>query len=132
MTKVLTFGVFDYFHYGHLKLFEQARKYGDYLIVAIQKDEDIKKRKPNHVLRYNYSQRAEIISQLRLVDEIYPSSDVKDDIGNIDFDVLALGEDQNHDGFKSAIKWCKEHNKKVVRLKRTSGISSTMLKDEKL
>ncbi len=132
MTKVLTFGVFDYFHYGHLKLFEQARKYGDYLIVAIQKDEDIKKRKPNHVLRYNYSQRAEIISQLRLVDEIYPSSDVKDDIGNIDFDVLALGEDQNHDGFKAAIKWCKEHNKKVVRLKRTSGISSTMLKDEKL
>ena len=43
MIKVLTFGVFDYFHYGHLKLFEQARKYGDYLIVAIQKDDDIKK-----------------------------------------------------------------------------------------
>ncbi len=129
MTKVLIFGVFDYFHYGHLKLFEQARKYGDYLIVAIQKDEYIKNRKPNYVLRYNYNQRVEIISQLRLVNEICPSSDVKDDISNIDFDILALGEDQNHDGFQYAIAWCEKHNKKVVRLKRTPGISSTILKE---
>lgn len=129
MIKVLTFGVFDYFHYGHLKLFEQAREYGDYLIVAIQKDEDIKKRKPNHVLRYSYNQRVEIISQLRLVDFIIPYSDVKNDISTIDFDVLALGEDQNHDGFKYVIKWCADHNKRVVRLKRTNGISSTMFKE---
>lgn len=36
MIKVLTVGVFDYFHYGHYKLFENAKKLGDYLIVAVQ------------------------------------------------------------------------------------------------
>ena len=35
MRKVLTFGVFDYFHLGHLRLFKNCKKYGDYLIVGI-------------------------------------------------------------------------------------------------
>lgn len=39
MTKVLTFGVFDYFHYGHLKLLERCKKLGDYLVVALQNDD---------------------------------------------------------------------------------------------
>ena len=129
--KVLTFGVFDYFHYGHFKLFEQARQYGDYLIVAVQVDEEIKKRKPDHVLRYNYAQRSELISALRIVDEVVPSIDVSIDISKIDFDVLALGEDQNHSGFQIAIEYCNKNNKKIVRLKRYPLISSTMLKEER-
>ena len=31
MKKVITVGVFDYFHLGHLRLFENAKKLGDYL-----------------------------------------------------------------------------------------------------
>ena len=33
MVRVLTVGVYDYFHLGHLRLFENAREYGDYLVV---------------------------------------------------------------------------------------------------
>lgn len=36
MKKVVTFGVYDYFHLGHLRLFKNARELGDYLIVAVQ------------------------------------------------------------------------------------------------
>lgn len=45
MPIILTVGVFDYFHYGHLKLFEQAKGLAPsgYLIVAVQESEFIKK-----------------------------------------------------------------------------------------
>ena len=39
MEKILTFGVFDYFHIGHLRLFKQCKEHADYLIVAVQKEE---------------------------------------------------------------------------------------------
>lgn len=47
MKKVLTVGVFDYFHYGHLKLFNNAKNFGEYLIVAVQDSDFILKYKPN-------------------------------------------------------------------------------------
>ena len=41
-----------------------------------------------------------------------------------------MGEDHKGKRFDDAIQWCEEHDKKVVRLKRTQGISSTELKKE--
>ncbi|MGN0786374.1 MAG: adenylyltransferase/cytidyltransferase family protein [Christensenellales bacterium] len=59
MKKVITFGVFDYFHFGHLRLIENASKYGDYLIVAVQDEAYIKKYKPNTDILYSAEQMAE-------------------------------------------------------------------------
>lgn len=50
MKKVLTFGVYDLTHIGHIKLFERAKALGDYLIVAIQETEYIKKLSPMHIM----------------------------------------------------------------------------------
>ena len=36
---VLTYGTFDMFHIGHLKLLERLSKLGDKLIVAVSSDE---------------------------------------------------------------------------------------------
>ena len=49
MSKILTFGVYDYFHLGHLRLFKQCKEYGDYLIVAVQDSKYILKYKPDAV-----------------------------------------------------------------------------------
>ncbi len=38
MKTVMCFGTFDILHLGHLNYFEQAQKYGDYLIVVIARD----------------------------------------------------------------------------------------------
>ena len=37
-TVVLTYGTFDLFHYGHLRLLERARALGDHLIVMVSTD----------------------------------------------------------------------------------------------
>lgn len=127
--KVLTFGVFDYFHYGHLKLLERAKGLGDYLVVAVQRTEEIKKNKPQAEVMYPLEQRMEIIAALRAVDEVVAYSQVADDIQTIDFDILAIGGDQNHAGFQSAIEWAEAHGKKVIWLSRTPNICSTQIKN---
>lgn len=132
MTKVLTVGVYDYFHLGHLRLFKNARKLGDYLIVAVQDGNFILKTKPDAKVLYTTEQRKELVGALRVVDEVVTYTDIDVTIKDIDFDVFAIGEDQNHDGFQRAIKWCNEHGKRVVRMKRTPGICSSMIKDSML
>lgn len=129
MKKVITYGVFDYFHLGHLRLFQNAKNLGDYLIVAVQDDAGVKKYKPDAAVLYTSHQRIELISSIKVVDEVITYRDVGDDIKKIDFDIFAIGEDQNHAGFQEAVDYCKQTGKKVVRMKRTPGISSSLIKE---
>lgn len=128
--KVLTVGVFDYFHYGHLKLFERAKALGDYLIVAIQEDAEIHKTKPDAVMMYTTAQRMEMVGALRYVDQVIPYTQVDETIQNVDFDIFAIGEDQTHPGFQRAKQWCLDNGKQVILLTRTPNICSSAIKKE--
>lgn len=128
MKKVVTFGVYDYFHLGHLRLFKNARELGDYLIVAVQDGNYILKTKPNAKVMYTTEERKELVGALRVVDEVVDYTDVDVTIKTLDFDVFAIGEDQNHEGFQRAIKQCEDNGKEVVRMKRTPGICSSEIK----
>lgn len=127
MIKVLTVGVFDFFHLGHLRLFKNSKRKGNYLIVAVQRD--ILKYKPNIEVIYSLKQRLEMVSSIKYVDEVVIYDDVDKIVKEIDFDIFIKGPDQNHDGFKRAIEYCKNNNKKVIVLPRTKSISSTNLRD---
>lgn len=130
MNRILTFGVYDYFHLGHLRLFKQCREYADYLIVAVQDGNYILKSKPNAKVLYSTAERVEIIKSLRVVDEvvIYETVGVAA-LEQIDFDILALGEDHKGERFDEVQQWCIEHGKRVVRLKRMPGICSSEIKN---
>lgn len=130
MKKVVTFGVYDYFHLGHLRLFENAKTLGDYLIVAVQDGNYILKTKPNAKVMYTTEERKELVGALRVVDEVVDYTDVDVTIKTLDFDVFAIGEDQDHEGFQRAIKWCEDNGKEVVRMRRTPGICSSEIKNE--
>ena len=127
MKKVITVGVFDYFHLGHLRLFQQAKNLGDYLIVAVQDNDWIKKTKPDANIMYSTQQRIELVSALRIVDEVIVYTDVDVTLPTVDFDIFAVGEDQNHNGFKRAIEWCNNSGKQIVRLYRTPNICSSSI-----
>lgn len=131
MSKILTFGVYDYFHLGHLKLFEQCKKYADYLIVAVQNGDYILKYKPDAKVLYSTEERVEILSALKIVNEVIVYDSVSiETLKKIDFDILALGEDHVGGRFNEVEEWCKKNGKKVVRLKRTPGICSSEIKKE--
>ena len=129
MKKVLTFGVYDMLHIGHLLLFKRAKALGDKLIVAVQDGDYIQKYKPGTEMVYTTDERLYMVSTIRYVDEVVTYKDVDVDIKGIDFDVFAVGQDQNHAGFQRAMQWCREQGKEVVVLARTEGISSTILRN---
>ena len=125
----LTFGVYDMMHIGHILLFKRAKEHGDRLVVAVQDGDFILKYKPETRIIYTTEERLYMVSTIKYVDEVVIYRDVDKDIQHIDFDILVLGQDQNHAGFQRAITWCREHGKEVVRLPRTEGISSTLLRE---
>ena len=128
MKKILTVGVFDMLHIGHVLLFKKARELGDYLIVAVQEDDCILKYKPGTKMVYTTAERMFMVGALRYVDEVVTYRDVDTDIQGLDFDVFAKGPDQSHAGFQRAEAWCRAHGKDVVVIPRTENISSTLLK----
>ena len=130
LTKtVLTFGVYDMLHIGHILLFKRAKELGSRLIVAVQDGDYIQKYKPGTEMIYSTEERLYMVSSIKFVDEVVIYKDVDVDIQNIDFDIFAKGPDQQHPGFQRAVAWCKEHGKQVVTIPRTEGISSTMLRE---
>lgn len=129
MKKILTFGVFDYFHLGHLRLFKQCKLHADYLIVAVQDGDYILKFKPEAKICYTTQERVELLENLKVVDSVmvYDSICIST-LERIEFDILALGEDHRGGRFDDAEKWCIEHGKEVVHLKRTPNICSSNIK----
>lgn len=129
MKKVLTVGVFDMLHIGHILLFKRAKALGDYLIVAVQDDDCILKYKPGTKMVYTTEERKFMVGALKYVDEVITYRDVDTDIQGVEFDIFAKGPDQCHAGFQRAVAWCRAHDKEVVVIPRTENISSTMLKE---
>lgn len=127
---VVTFGVFDLFHFGHENLFRRAKKLGDYLIVAVQDDKNAITNKPSTRLINNLDKRLENVRGCMFVDRAIAYTQIDEDISKINFDVLVVGPDQKNEHFVKAIEWCKKNGKKVIVLERTEGISSSMLREK--
>ena len=128
MKKILTVGVFDYLHLGHVKLFERAKACGDYLVVAVQDSEVVGKYKSGCELFYSTEERIYMVSSIKFVDEVITYEAVDDIVKKICFDIFVVGPDQDHEGFQRAKEWCQQNGKMVVVLPRTKGISSTLVK----
>lgn len=133
MKRILTFGVYDMLHIGHILLFKHAKELfpneACRLVVAVQDGDYILKYKPGTKMVYSTEERLYMVSTIRYVDEVVTYKDVDVDIQSISFDVFAKGPDQNHAGFQRAVDWCKVNGKEVVIIPRTEGISSSMLRE---
>lgn len=133
MTTILTVGVYDMLHIGHILLFKHAKEmFPDEacrLVVAVQDDDVVQQYKPEARMIYTTEERMFMVSAVRWVDEVVVYKDIDKDIQNIDFDVFAKGPDQIHAGFQRAVEWCEANGKQVAIIPRTEGISSTLLRE---
>jgi rfaE bifunctional protein nucleotidyltransferase chain/domain len=71
MIKVFFQGTFDLLNYGHVRAFEDAKKQGDYLIVALNTDDLIRRYKKREPI-LPYEQREVILKAVRFIDEVIP------------------------------------------------------------
>jgi FAD synthetase len=69
-TIVLVGGCFDLLHYGHISFLKQAKSYGDYLMVALESDENVRRVKGPSRPIHTQQQRKEMLEALKVVDEV--------------------------------------------------------------
>lgn len=70
-TIGLITGCFDILHLGHIRLLKFAKARVDCLVVGLESDESIRINKGRGRPVFNYSQRAEILSEMESVDFIF-------------------------------------------------------------
>ncbi len=95
--RVLAFGAFDPLHEGHRYFFRRAKKLGDYLLVVVARDSAIREDKGREPFEGEEMRLKRVaasgVDEVRLGDE-RPVNDPYRLLGELEFDVLALGYDQ--------------------------------------
>ena len=123
MIKIITYGTFDLFHYGHLEILRRAKEFGDYLIVGVSSDDF--NREKNKYCVYTDKHRMEIVNSIKYVDMVIPElnwEQKENDIIKNNVDILVMGNDWKGK-FDHLNNICD-----VKYLSRTKGISSTEIK----
>jgi len=120
-VRVITFGTFDVFHAGHLRLLERARALGDSLVVGISTDQ-LNFSKKGRAPVFPQEERLHIVRALRCVDEAFleESLDLKREyLLAHRASILAMGDDWagKFDEFADICR--------VVYFPRTPSISTT-------
>ncbi len=95
MKKVIAFGSFDILHEGHKHYLNEAKGYGDYLIVVVARDENILKFKGRKA-RNDENYRLEQVKELDFVDEavLGDKEDILKVLERHKPEVICLGYDQ--------------------------------------
>lgn len=122
--KVLTYGTFDVFHYGHERILSRAADLGTQLFVGVSSDSfnAVKGKKAFQA----YDERAGSVQAFVPFAQVFAenSFDQKThDIRKLKIDILVMGDD-----WEGKFDYLKDICQ-VVYLKRTSGISSTLIRE---
>lgn len=83
MTVVLCNGVFDFLHYGHLVHLQEAKTFGDLLIVSVATDEHVHAMKGDGHPYFKLHQRVAMLRALAIVDKVITTSSAEDAIRRV-------------------------------------------------
>lgn len=95
MVTVITFGTFDLFHIGHLKILQRASAYGDTLIVGVSSDKLNYQKKQKKAI-FNQNERINIVLSQKCVDAVFLEESLEkkqEYINKFKADILIMGDD---------------------------------------
>jgi glycerol-3-phosphate cytidylyltransferase len=120
---VITFGTFDVFHVGHVRVLNRSAALGDRLVVGVSSDNlNFAKKGRNPV--FSQDERLEIVANVKAVDAVFIEESLeqkRDYVLEHKADILVMGDDwQGKFDFLSDI--CQ-----VVYLPRTPSVSTTAI-----
>jgi glycerol-3-phosphate cytidylyltransferase len=118
---VITFGTFDVFHVGHVRVLQRAAALGDRLVVGVSADA-LSSSKKGRAPVYSQDERMEIVASLRVVDEVFVEASLelkRDYILEHHAEVLVMGDD-----WAGKFDWVSDVCE-VVYLPRTPSASTT-------
>jgi len=99
MKIVFVNGTFDVLHRGHLLLFEYAKSFGDYLIVAIDSDDRVKEKKGESRPINNVSDRSFMLQNLKHIGEVKifnSDEELEELVKYYKPDIMIVGSDWKH------------------------------------
>ena len=113
---VMVSGGFDPVHVGHVRMFNEAKKLGDELLVVINCDKWLVRKKGKNFM--SSTDRAEIISNFRSVDHVYvlesDRSDVSEAIEKFQPTIFANGGDRRAEKDIPEAEICKKLNVEMI------------------
>lgn len=123
MKTIVTYGTFDLFHVGHVRLLKRLKSFGDRLLVGLSTDEFNQLKGKNVVIPF--ADRKETLLACRYVDDVFSESNweqKREDLIREKADIFAIGDDWSgkFDELGDIVE--------VLYLPRTKDISTTELK----
>lgn len=113
---VMVSGGFDPVHKGHIQMFEEAKALGDVLIVVLNGDSWLQRKKGRFFM--NSEERAYIIKSLKMVDEVYVLDSERNDVSEALYlyepDIFANGGDRKEEKDIPEAEACKELGVEMV------------------
>jgi cytidyltransferase-like protein len=90
MKTVLVTGGFDPLHSGHIEYFKEAKKLGDRLVVGVNSDDWLTRKKGKPFLPFH--ERAAIIKELKMVDQVIGFNDSDDTANHAIMQILSISK----------------------------------------
>ena len=115
MKTVVVSGGFDPVHIGHVRMFNEAKKLGDTLIVVLNNDNWLRSKKG--FVFMPEEERAEIIKEFGAVDQVIITSHIEDDADKsvcrelelIKPDIFANGGDRKEESDIPEVEVCRKY-----------------------
>lgn len=123
--RAITYGTYDLFHIGHLRLLKRIADMADELYVAVSSDEFNALKGKKCIVPFE--NRKELVESLRMVTKVIREDNweqKKDDVQKYGCDLFVMGSD-----WTGKFDFLKDYCD-VIYLPRTEGVSTTEIKQE--